>query len=119
MANAKTHALIAGIAGVGTYALYCRRNRREVRFWGAVGSGLLSAFGGLVPDLIEPAVDPNHRRFFHSVVTGADLACGAVKAQGDQSFSDTLELVTVLLVVGYISHLLADALTPKGLPFVC
>ena len=119
MASAKTHALIAGMAGIGAYVFYCRRRQQEMRFMDAVGSGFVAAFGGLAPDLIEPASTPNHREFFHSLVSGMGLACVARKAQVDQRTPEFLKLIVVLLAVGYISHLLADAFTPKDLPFMC
>lgn len=119
MADAKTHALIAGVAGVAVYALYCRRIAQEVRFLDAVASGLVAVVGGLAPDLIEPANSPNHRSLFHSLATGTALIHGTNQVQANDRIPDTAKLIVVLLVVGYVSHLLFDALTPKGLPVLC
>lgn len=119
MADAKTHALIAGVAGVGAYALHCRRNSQQVRFFDALVSGLVAVVGGLAPDLIEPARHPNHRSLFHSLACGAGLVYGARQVQLDDRTPDTMKLIIILLIVGYVSHLLADALTPKGLPVIC
>ena len=141
MADAKTHALIAGVAGVGAYAIYCRRNAQEVKFLDAMISGLIAVIGGLAPDLIEPANNPNHRSLFHSLAAGAALIHGTNQVissdvrdwntagaalihgtnqvQSDDRVSETAKLMMVLLVVGYVSHIFADALTPKGLPVLC
>src|ERR1700736_2048406 len=52
-------------AAVATTALYCKLVDRPVE----VGEVLLSAgvgiIDGLLPDLLEPAIHPNHRPFFH------------------------------------------------------
>ena len=119
MADAKTHALIAGVAGVAAYAVYCRRNAQEVRFLDAVASGLVAVAGGLAPDLIEPANNPNHRRLFHSLAAGTALIQGNNQVQANDRVPDSAKLILILLVVGYVSHLLVDALTSKGLPVLC
>jgi membrane-bound metal-dependent hydrolase YbcI (DUF457 family) len=119
MAGAKTHALIASVAGVAAYAVYCRRNAQEVRFLDAVVSGLVAVVGGLVPDLIEPANNPNHRSLFHSLAAGTALIHGTNQVQTNDRIPDATKLIMVLLVVGFFSHLLVDAFTPKGLPVLC
>jgi inner membrane protein len=119
MADAKTHALIAGVAGVAAYAVYCHRNALEVRFLDAVVSGWVAVVGGLAPDLIEPANNPNHRSLFHSLAAGAALIQGTNQVQANDRIPDNAKLIMFLLVVGYVSHLLVDAITPKGLPVFC
>ncbi len=119
MADTKTHALIAGVAGVGAYAVYCHRNAQEIRFLDAVTSGLIAVVGGLAPDLLEPAIHPNHRSLFHSLAAGTALIHGTNEVQSNDRITDAAKLILVLLVVGYVSHLIADALTPKGLPVLC
>lgn len=118
MANAKQHALIgAGVGAVG-WLLYCKLVDRSVD----VGEVLLAAgvgmIGGLLPDLLEPAIHPNHRRFFHSYAATALLAhANRHVSQQLQMPADTRAAIH-LISLGFVSHLAADAHTPRGLPWV-
>jgi membrane-bound metal-dependent hydrolase YbcI (DUF457 family) len=76
----------------------------------------LFACAGL-PDIFEPATSPQHRQFFHSkkvlkflfsYVTPYSLLAGA--------FIDVKYYLIFFGAVGYELHLLADFVTPKGLP---
>lgn len=118
----------------------------------AFGAALGGAFGAALPDLIEPAVSPNHRKGFHSALVALPAATSssaatyaaigllepqldsaraqidAKCARGDfmGALIDTVKLLLVeamlgaapALPVGYTTHLLADATTPKGLPWL-
>lgn len=73
MPNAATHrsgaALILGIASA--LEEYGRTNQISGRTIAVCGGGALC---GTLPDLVEPAINPNHRRFFHSVAFAVILA---------------------------------------------
>ncbi|MBS1808797.1 MAG: metal-dependent hydrolase [Acidobacteria bacterium] len=67
MANHKEHLLYGAAAGAAVYLIDYNLSGREfsvAEFIGAALSGLVAA---KLPDLIEPAVHPNHRSTFHSV----------------------------------------------------
>ncbi|HXN25208.1 MAG TPA: metal-dependent hydrolase [Candidatus Dormibacteraeota bacterium] len=118
MANAKQHALIgAGIGAVG-WLLYCKLVDCPVEVGEvllAVGVGMV---GGLLPDLLDPAIHPNHRRFFHSYAATALLAhANRHVSQNAQMPAETRAAIH-LISLGFFSHLAADAHTPKGLPWV-
>lgn len=111
---------------------------------GLVGGGV----GGRVPDLLEPPVHPNHRSFCHSFVVGCAVVGGvaltvralhelrerqtrtrtssglAPPREDDESSSGiTLKNavvagIVVAVLVGIISHLVADSGTPSGLPLI-
>lgn len=86
--------------------------------WRPVPSG---AALGKLPDLIEPAVHPHHRQFFHSVVVAAGLVAGMRKLYQWAPDDDFEKLVRAFLLVGgaaYLSHLALDALTSRSLPLV-
>ena len=78
----------------------------------AVSAGIL---GGVLPDLLEPATNPNHRAFFHSLLTLAGLAL-LVAAVRD--WPEEFNAVFKSFVAGYFSHGLLDLTTPKGLPIM-
>ncbi len=144
--NGKAHATIGLLAGTGTgLALSIEANRRpafaEVCGWAVGGVG-----GAKLPDILEPAIHPGHRKFCHSgTVLAADFAflqSGTMKSwiqylhneatnQRAKASTDPndaiwhsiaaliLEFLAGLLPAipaGYASHLLADLTTPCGLP---
>ncbi len=77
--------------------------------------------GALLPDILEPATSANHRGFFHSrgVARGIAVLFGASVLlsygfpwlpPGPYAFPASC------FFLGYLCHLLADSLTPRGLP---
>lgn len=78
-------------------------------------------FGGRMPDLLEPATNPHHRKFFHGLLVLLLLAYGIKKLIDWAPRSATERVVKVGLIaaaVGYASHLLLDSLTPRSIPIV-
>lgn len=86
-----------------------------------------------LPDILEPAVHPNHRAFFHSFAFGAVLGFGAVRivkkikekraqrrAIGIEQISGSEIFLGLLLIaiIVFLLHLLMDGFTKKGLPFI-
>lgn len=66
---------------------------------------------GMLPDIIEPATHGNHRGAFHSI--------WALLISGLTILAAIYLLVNYLLFfccIGYVSHLLLDSTTPRGLP---
>lgn len=82
---------------------------------------LIGALGGRItarmPDIIEPAHNPNHRDFFHSWTFAALLAL-ANKKVSDSNLSDNVKESVQALSVGYGLHLAADSTTKKSLPLL-
>ena len=81
----------------------------------------LVLFGGVgylcptVPDLLEPATDPNHRKIFHSMtmfVLMRELAFGQHMDNASSSVRDFVQA----FATAYLSHLAADATKQAGLP---
>jgi inner membrane protein len=76
---------------------------------------------GTLPDLLEPATNPHHRQFFHSLAFAVLLGYGTYKLYQWQPESSAGELVRVLgLLAGgaYLTHLALDATTKRSLPLV-
>jgi hypothetical protein len=115
------------------------------RFWDVVGACLGATFGGVLPDILEPALTPNHRQFAHGIIPAAAVAhfgkgahcegcdslyawaheapmlIGAVSAASDSAPRWLRFAIAGFfrgVPVGYLSHLLADFGTPRGLPLV-
>lgn len=88
---------------------------------GALALGFLMVFAGSVlPDLLEPPTSSRHRGFFHSKRalkgTGMFFLAAAVLWLLPEVPQKTVPFVLSALALGYLLHLAADALTPRGLP---
>ena len=83
-----------------------------------LGLGALGGFiGAALPDVFEPSFrNPNHRGIAHSVAGVGFLSIGVAKRFSKGKCSEQDVFVTAF-GVGYLSHLVLDARTPKGLPF--
>lgn len=135
MPDGRTH-LIAGTA-CGAFLSLVIQDRLHENKQLDPGHLLLSTGTGAavsrLPDILEPAVHPSHRAFFHSFAFGAVLGFGAVqvgkkikekrdkrKALGIQQMSGTEILLGIVLIgiIVVILHLLMDGFTRKGLPLI-
>ncbi len=81
---------------------------------------LFSAIGFLcasLPDILEPASNPNHRKIFHSLVTAGAIGYGAF-GKHIEKLDQPSKRVLQALALSYLSHLGADATTVKSLPIL-
>jgi len=83
--------------------------------------GLFAALAGSVlPDLLEPPISSRHRGFFHSTTVlkgAAGVFCGTALLWLLPGVSQkTVPFVLSALALGYLLHLAADSVTPRGLP---
>jgi membrane-bound metal-dependent hydrolase YbcI (DUF457 family) len=118
--NAKAHALIATV-GVGGVLACVKPNAQAQRLPHPIVGGGLAAFFASLPDLIEPATSPNHRQFFHSIAFAAILGYGLYKVyewQPEQPFEQILRALALVAGGAYLTHLIADSLTKRSIPFV-
>lgn len=130
MANAKQHFVVAAaVAGVGYLAWKGFEHwfddqlpedaqdhktpfsLGELALWSAAGGCI-----GLLPDILEPATTPNHRSFFHSFSFIALAAWLAFRFCRGLSFA--AKVVLALVALPYLSHLVLDARTKRGLPLM-
>jgi len=82
---------------------------------GAIGG----AMGGLAPDIIEPANNPNHRRLAHSKAVGVGGLTSAFEKIGSSSrLTPPKKIFLFSALLGYAAHLIDDNETPKGLPLI-
>lgn len=117
MPNAAAHKVGAAIAvglvtAAGTY-------KQGTAFEKTVTASSLAYFLGTLPDLLEPATNPNHRQFFHSLAFLGLVGTGMYKLYQWEPENEKDKLIRFgLLITGgaYIAHLLMDASMPKGLP---
>ena len=118
MACAAEHATFNFFAVTAACATVQYREGRPVDGT-AIAMGTAAACLPSLPDILEPAVHPNHRQFFHSVPFALALAYGIRCAYKWKTESDWERLARVVLLIGgaaYLGHLVRDAFTAKGLP---
>ncbi len=97
---------------------------------GLVGGG----FGSRLPDVFEPATSPHHRSTMHSAVVTTAISVGGVRRvipaanaicernattdPGVNALQNFLAGMLVGTAAGYMSHTVADAFTPRGIPLL-
>ena len=84
----------------------------EVAAFGAIGAGCAA-----LPDMIEPATSPNHRAAFHSITCAGAVLYGAFGKHTKNLLPDQKHFLSVVALT-YLSHLVLDNETPKGLPLL-
>lgn len=112
------HMAVGGLVGFGGYLLYKHLKQEPLSLAGAVLSLLGGAFVGLLPDLLEPATNPNHRSFFHSVALVLLLINANRKVWENDNLNEDQKLAMSIFSAAYGSHLVADSTTTKGLPLL-
>jgi membrane-bound metal-dependent hydrolase YbcI (DUF457 family) len=122
MPCAKEH-LIAGLA-VGAVVngviqwLECLDDKTKRFDWGEFL--VCTAAGGaaaLLPDILEPADSPNHRKFFHSI-TAAGLVVYSISGRHTSGYSASVRKILMVLGMGYLSHLALDCTTPQAIDLI-
>ena len=83
--------------------------------------GFLAAFAGsILPDLLERPTSSRHRGFFHSKrvleITGIVFFVMAILWLLPGALLKTGFFVCSAFALGYLLHLAADSVTPRGLP---
>jgi membrane-bound metal-dependent hydrolase YbcI (DUF457 family) len=130
MANTKKHAATGAIIGLigGTIAnlIYQKKQAandsnyqfdRNSLLLSAGGGALLGMVCGVIPDILEPAYHSHHRSVFHSIATFSAISYGLLKA--NESNLTPEEKATINIAgMSYLSHLLLDGETPRGLPLL-
>lgn len=119
MSNGPTHQLTAA-ALVGVVCIHAERDKQNMSARPVVGAVLAAKFTKL-PDILEPAIHPNHRQFFHSVAFASLLGVAGYKIykwNPDNPFDEAIRFALMVAVGAYGIHLLLDASTPKSLPLI-
>ena len=76
---------------------------------------IIAVIGSTIPDILEPATHWTHRDTFHSKKTLA-ISIGMFTITGFIGLYSPLFYYISCFFLGYMFHLLADSLTPTGLP---
>jgi membrane-bound metal-dependent hydrolase YbcI (DUF457 family) len=114
-----THLFFGAVAFLAyTYPLYLLLNLPS----NTMLLGFFAAlFGSVMPDVLEPATSRSHRRLGHSrrAMKGAAELFAVTAILGLFQFLNPSLSLSYLIsgfFLGYTVHLLADSITPAGLP---
>ena len=116
--NRPEHAGVGAAVGGVAYLGFCWLKDERPDIGGllvCVGAGAAVA---CLPDLLEPAVHPNHRALIHSVVVNASLGIAMRWIWDNADMCSTQRILWMSLGLAYLSHPVLDLMTPKGLPFL-
>lgn len=116
--NRPEHIVIALVCGVGLYAVDIYLKKREANLGEALCTAGGAFLGGGFPDDIEPATDPNHRKFFHSLTLAILFELGADKLIDTYQLNNYVSCFIKGFVHGNTSHILSDSTTPKGVKLI-
>lgn len=87
----------------------------------AISMGAAAACLPSLPDILEPSLHPNHRRFFHSATFAVGMAFAMHRVYKWEAEGEWEKLTRVLLLGAggaYLAHLALDALSAKSLPLI-
>jgi inner membrane protein len=120
MACAADHARFNLIAVTAATVLVQRQQGQPVD-GAALAMGAVAASLPSLPDWIEPALHPNHRKFFHSVTCVMGIVYAMRRAYAWQPTTQADRLIRLALLAAgaaYLGHLALDATTAKSLPLI-
>lgn len=118
--NGPTHRMVAG-AAIAAAAVYHEQRSGQEPTAMPLAAGALGALCTNLPDILEPATSPNHRKAFHSVTCAVAIGFGMKKAWDWKPEDDLGRLARFVMLVagaGYLTHLALDATTKRSLPLI-
>ena len=114
--NRNNHKIAGALAGAGVHLAHKSRTGQQPTFFGTLFAALAGSIGGTIPDDLEPPDNPNHRGPCHSVSAGIALLRQWQRLSESGNIPPHVKDILESTYAGYMSHLLLDATTPKGLP---
>ena len=118
MASKGTHIVVGIGAGLLSYGIYKRLKQEDWTLEGALGSAAAGAALACLPDVIEPALSPNHRGLAHSFALLGMLLATLKHVSDTPDLPPGLKVAISVAIGAYSSHLGVDAFSPKGLPLL-
>ena len=120
MPNFREHLGLSAVVSAGMYFGMCRYYGRRPALGELLVCEGIGIAAGAAPDIFEPATDPHHRGFGHSVALGTALTKVAITNcnRENGSWQEFLKIAVAVASVSYVVHLIADGFTPNGLPLL-
>lgn len=116
--NRSGHAVAGAAVGSVAYLGFCKMADEQPtlgEFLVAIAAGAALA---CLPDVLEPAVHPNHRALVHSVALNFAAAAGLCQLWRRPDIESNQERLLTSLGLAFLTHPILDAMTPKGLPLL-
>lgn len=79
MSRRAVHTVVGGICGAGAAAYIARDEEAPAFVLEALGGAVGGYHGGILPDVLEPALTPHHRGLAHSVLASSGGAAAIIK----------------------------------------
>src|SRR5262245_30447549 len=107
-------------AAVNTVCQWSRRSEQSdarFDFGEMVVCSMAAGAGACLPDMLEPADSPFHRQLCHSIVAAA-LVAYLISVDHTLRLGWGGRMLLWMVGLGYLSHIAADATTPRCIPVV-
>lgn len=117
MSSGKAHRIGAAMALGGIHAYLETQDGRSSLL--PVATADIGYAAGTLPDILEPATSPNHRKFLHSLAMAGLVSWSVYRLWEMQPATEQEKFLRWLgLAMGgaYLGHLMMDSATPKSLP---
>ena len=118
MAKSKEHMILGAFVSSVVYVAAMHAQGKEANLGTAIGWGIVGAGVATLPDVLEPANSPNHRSSAHSLTTAGMISCAAKETWDRNDSSAEQKAAAASLAAAYLSHLLVDSGTRKGIPIL-
>lgn len=124
--NNRAHTVGGGLAAViAAYLDECQKaggsTLTDDAWARIVAAGGVGGLAGSLPDLLEPALHPDHRQFFHSVAFALALGVGMREVYAwapAEPWQCWIRGAALAAGSASLMHLAMDATTPKSLPLL-
>lgn len=119
MPNKLAHCAVAALAtGAAIINMEAKEGKKTLA---PLGGSLLAAIYTNLPDMLEPAIHPHHRQFYHSFAFAAMIGGGMYKLSQWETQTEGEKILKFCLMVAggaYLVHLAMDACTKRSLPLL-
>jgi membrane-bound metal-dependent hydrolase YbcI (DUF457 family) len=118
MADGKMHFTTGAVIGLLTYIANKNQRNEQISIPELAVVGACSGFAGVLPDIIDPPTNPQHRQIGHSaIISAATLPKIWQWTQNNPNLTQEQKDLIRAMIFAFGSHLVLDSGTPAGLPF--
>jgi len=116
----REHLGLSAVVSAGMYLWMCQYYGREPALGELLACEGIGIAAGVAADILEPATSPQHRALGHSVALGTALTKFAITncSRENGNSEEFFKIAVAVAIVSYLAYLIADSLTPKGLPLL-
>lgn len=118
MARKSGHMLVGALVGLAAYGIYKHLKSEPWTLEGSLAATASGSLVALLPDVLEPALHPNHRGFFHSVVCAGGTIYLAKAAIKSSAIPAEAKMPLLVMTASLTSHWVLDFGTPASLKLI-